>query len=957
MKKFLSYGLIFFLVACSQDNSVDSKLAKGQQLFYDGQYEHALRILDPLAKNGNSTAQFLSGKAHHFGLFVDVDQEKAKEYYTKASDENTSAKHNLALLMMQNPSERYKRRAMLMFQEIMDEEVLAYLNYISFSLQDTNTLEEANKIISEVEKEAKFGDIGANFTLGRLYRDGYMHPSLGPAIKIDRQKSTVFFEKIKSNDRALDELLTHYANSENNSKDEVFQIAKRLSAQGYPNSKSLLGYWYVFGNEVDKKLPVKRDLDVGRNYLFQASELGSSIALSTLTMTLDTRKENDLKRYRKIVKNLDATRLIAFTFMLGSELQFDELIDFLTPLSKKDSDDPRFSIWVNGALAKTLYGKGEKDEAIKLANLTIAESKDITNNLKPGIMIDLINAYFVLCTEHIINSEYEKAKSSCLAHFTEGNMPFPSDPLIDPSFYYTLGGYDPISRWSIGAMLGSHSLALLADQDVQTKDLDLSITRLKVIASSTLQPPFVSLTNVAIARLYKAKENFDQAIIWALKGVESDPNNAFALQTLIEFLLESSDLNDIALAMATTKDLANLKNPSNASAETQINWAKSFLGAEYLRGERIDKDVEKAIFWLTKASEAGSDVASGNLGLIYLKEEEYRDIKKAEKLFIQSINNGNNYFEGTLGDMYVRGWNGSDELKTKENFEKGLEMLKNYIQRKELDYDRLLVSYFSREMYDGSLEDESVLCRLTDLSADNNETLGLAMKGSLHVDGTCDFGRTYNDINAIRNLQKASNSSSNTAAYYLGNIYRDGEITRENLSLSKSYYDKAEKFHRSMEENTVSKLLNLFSLEEINSERNILNSKIRIAEAKKRNEEQKLAKLREEERQQRIAEERRREQRLAAERRRKNASDTPFLDFLVGIAKVAAVVAAVDFVVDNAPEIVEALAESQRQDYSWDWDYFRSNRQWRCRGIQTGRFAENWRCQYKLKDDDRWPHN
>ena len=70
---------------------------------------------------------------------------------------------------------------------------------------------------------------------------------------------------------------------------------------------------------------------------------------------------------------------------------------------------------------------------------------------------------------------------------------------------------------------------------------------------------------------------------------------------------------------------------------------------------------------------------------------------------------------------------------------------------------------------------------------------------------------------------------------------------------------------------------------------------------------------------------------------------------------VAAVVAVADFVIDNADEIVEAMAESIHQDYEWDWDYFRSNDQWRCRGVQTGQFADNEKCRYKRKDDDRWP--
>ena len=42
-------------------------------------------------------------------------------------------------------------------------------------------------------------------------------------------------------------------------------------------------------------------------------------------------------------------------------------------------------------------------------------------------------------------------------------------------------------------------------------------------------------------------------------------------------------------------------------------------------------------------------------------------------------------------------------------------------------------------------------------------------------------------------------------------------------------------------------------------------------------------------------------------------------------------------------------------DRDWDWDYMPENRQWVCRGIQTGQFAEPHNCSFDLQNDDRWP--
>lgn len=49
---------------------------------------------------------------------------------------------------------------------------------------------------------------------------------------------------------------------------------------------------------------------------------------------------------------------------------------------------------------------------------------------------------------------------------------------------------------------------------------------------------------------------------------------------------------------------------------------------------------------------------------------------------------------------------------------------------------------------------------------------------------------------------------------------------------------------------------------------------------------------------------------------------------------------------------------ASKTDYDWDWDQFTDeygNLVWACRGVQTGQFAEAFRCQFDVKDDYRWP--
>lgn len=45
-------------------------------------------------------------------------------------------------------------------------------------------------------------------------------------------------------------------------------------------------------------------------------------------------------------------------------------------------------------------------------------------------------------------------------------------------------------------------------------------------------------------------------------------------------------------------------------------------------------------------------------------------------------------------------------------------------------------------------------------------------------------------------------------------------------------------------------------------------------------------------------------------------------------------------------------------DHEWDWDQFYTQSYqlvWACRGVQTGEFADAWRCNGKAKTDFRWP--
>ena len=75
---------------------------------------------------------------------------------------------------------------------------------------------------------------------------------------------------------------------------------------------------------------------------------------------------------------------------------------------------------------------------------------------------------------------------------------------------------------------------------------------------------------------------------------------------------------------------------------------------------------------------------------------------------------------------------------------------------------------------------------------------------------------------------------------------------------------------------------------------------------------------------------------------------------IAGIAAVGVAAAAADSSSGSAPY----SSYSSSRDYSWAWDRFvgpTGRYQWRCRGEQTGRFADDYRCAGRIRTDTRWP--
>lgn len=92
------------------------------------------------------------------------------------------------------------------------------------------------------------------------------------------------------------------------------------------------------------------------------------------------------------------------------------------------------------------------------------------------------------------------------------------------------------------------------------------------------------------------------------------------------------------------------------AAEEGLSVSQHLLGGFYLKGEKVEKDISKSIYYLKKASDNKQSRASYLLGMIYLKEQ-YSNVNKklAEKYFKTAAELGHVRGMYNLATMYFYG--------------------------------------------------------------------------------------------------------------------------------------------------------------------------------------------------------------------------------------------------------------------------------------------------------------
>lgn len=135
-------------------------------------------------------------------------------------------------------------------------------------------------------------------------------------------------------------------------------------------------------------------------------------------------------------------------------------------------------------------------------------------------------------------------------------------------------------------------------------------------------------------------QNVDQAKEYLNKAVSFE--NEDAKYMLAKIYLSEYDYAHIPQAI---KWLKEAKNPH----------ASYLLGMEYKKGLRVERDIEKAIHYLSQSAEHENSYAMVELSKIYRQESKVYDVEKAMEFLEKAVSLGNESAQITMGNELLKG--------------------------------------------------------------------------------------------------------------------------------------------------------------------------------------------------------------------------------------------------------------------------------------------------------------
>ena len=216
------------------------------------------------------------------------------------------------------------------------------------------------------------------------------------------------------------------------------------------------------------------------------------------------------------------------------------------------------------------------------------------------------------------------------------------------------------------------------------------------------------------------------------------------------------------------------------AANCSNTYAMYQLGTIYRSGmDGLESNFNYAMYWLTKAAEAGNIDSMCDLGWIYARDTDIQDGKLAMKLFMKAAKNGNSHAMYGIGAMYHEG------LGIPQDVVKGIPWYK-----KAADAGREYAMETLGDIYrcgDGVAQDINFAVEWYKKAIDAGSLEAGEKLGDMYYYGK-DVPQNYNS--AFEFYSKAA-AYSEYAMEKLGDMYRQGNGVPQNIQCAVTWYTEA----------------------------------------------------------------------------------------------------------------------------------------------------------------------
>ena len=392
----------------------------------------------------------------------------------------------------------------------------------------------------------------------------------------------------------------------------------------------------------------------------------ADIYYSGIRNAIDIDKEKALKYYEKAALQGDNNSLNRIT-LNKSKVAFD----ILSKKAKDGDYDSLHSLMINFpkesiVVLEELANKGDVKTQFMLGDIYINGKEGIEKNLDKATQW-----YEKSAKENDYISQFKIASK-----YYEINAKNKYSEWLDKSIYTfneLLGKNDPQTQLNLGLIILNMYLKNMSSfMKENIKDSNEKY----LISDYYIQR---EVLRDIINKIIPNQDNLDK---YAISLIEKSVNQNYKDSQIILINL----YDNFNFSNGRYYDMTKAVNLYEILAKQGDMEYQSILSREYIKGEHVKQDFEKAFEWAEKSANQGSISGQYNLGVLYFNGKGVeQDYKKAIELFEKSANQGSTVSQNTLGEIYIEGkgvevnkykayqyWNMAKDnsFKAKENIEK-----------------------------------------------------------------------------------------------------------------------------------------------------------------------------------------------------------------------------------------------------------------------------------------------